>query len=502
MEVEFHGAGEVGQGLDDAVEALHLSGEDIDVALCSFAGTVACCGDFGAEEFEVNDHGVDGIFDFVAYAGGEFADGGQAPGDFEFLSELQGGLGIAQGEEGAEASGAALSVVDAVEGDLDLASVFQGDGLCDDGATAGEGLQYGCAEGGFGVEDLFDAEPDHVLLGVFGEVEEVCDGIGDHDGAVVGGEEQDAVAEGVEHLVEVGLEGGVSSLGGTNLLAEAVDGSGDADDGIVGFGAWTGEQRCGDAFGEGEVFEALADLFDGKESEIREKTGCDDGCETSETGEEERGFEPGGVGVAQEGGEYADVHDEEGLSVANEGLGTIEDAGFSEDLTGLVGDATIADGAETGAVRGLLIQSIGVGADEDDSVGIGDADVLHGGGVADDGVHDIGERGVAAEGIGDGGVEGFVGAVDGWLGSQACFDGLAGHEEDFVGENVVGGDGLFDALAEQFRDEEGGEDEYDGTGQGRERQHQLGLELHRLLRHSGGIRVFLQLVLEGFRTDT
>ena len=361
---------------------------------------------------------------------------------------MERGLGIAQGEECSQAGIAALSVVDAVEGDLDLTSVFEGDSLCVDGATAGEGLEYGCAEGGFGVKDLFDAKADHVLFGVFGEVEEVCDGIGDHDGAVVGGEEQDAVAEGIEHLVEVGLEGGVPGFGGANLLAEAVDGSGDADDGIVGFGARTGEQWCGEAFGEGEVFETLADLFDGKEGEIGEEAGSDDGCEAGKTGEEEGGFEPGGVGVAQEGGEHADVDDEEGLSVTNEGLGAIEDAGFSEDLAGLVGDASVADGTEAGAEGGLLIEGIGVGAEEDGSVGIGDADVLHGGGVADDGVHDVGERGVAAEGVGDGGVECFVGAVDGWLGSQACFDGLTGHEEDFVGEDVVGGDSLFDALAE------------------------------------------------------
>ena len=78
MEVKFHGAGEVGEGLDDAIEALHLTGEDIDVALCSFAGAVACGCYFGAKEFEVNDHGIDGIFDFVADAGGEFADGGES----------------------------------------------------------------------------------------------------------------------------------------------------------------------------------------------------------------------------------------------------------------------------------------------------------------------------------------------------------------------------------------------------------------------------------------
>ena len=124
-----------------------------------------------------------------------------------------------------------------VERDLHLAAVFKGDGVGGDLRAAIESGQHRGAERGFGKEYLFEPHADHVFdRGGFGAAagmtDEVGDRVGDHDGAAIRGEQQDAIAQGVEHLVQVGLERGVALFLAAHLAAEAVDAAGDAADGI------------------------------------------------------------------------------------------------------------------------------------------------------------------------------------------------------------------------------------------------------------------------------
>jgi len=72
-EGELDGTGEIGEGLDDAIQAVNFRTDDIDVA----AGVRVGLEDALAQQFEVNDDGVDGILDLVSDAGGEASDGGE-----------------------------------------------------------------------------------------------------------------------------------------------------------------------------------------------------------------------------------------------------------------------------------------------------------------------------------------------------------------------------------------------------------------------------------------
>ena len=98
-ELDLHGAGEVDQGLDDAVKAVNLGVNDFEVADGGCAGVA----ELGLEQLEVDDDGVDGVLDLVADAGGEAADGGHAAGEFQLRLDLLGGLEVVEGDERAQA---------------------------------------------------------------------------------------------------------------------------------------------------------------------------------------------------------------------------------------------------------------------------------------------------------------------------------------------------------------------------------------------------------------
>ena len=96
--LEIDGAGEVDQGFNHAVEAMDLRSDDIHVA----ARLGIELEDALAQNLQVDDDGVDGIFDLVGDAGGQASDGGEAARELDLIFNAADGLGIAHGEQRAD----------------------------------------------------------------------------------------------------------------------------------------------------------------------------------------------------------------------------------------------------------------------------------------------------------------------------------------------------------------------------------------------------------------
>ena len=171
--------------MDDAVEAVDFGVDDFKVAEGGRAGFT----ELGFEQFEVDDDGVDGVFDLVTDAGGEAADGGHAAGELELGLDGLDGLKIVEGEERAQAL-SRFAVVDELKGEFDAAAGFSDDDFLGQRRGGCECLAEGAAESSIGVEDLvcLEAEYGSLFAG-----EKALGGLRNENGAVVGGEQEDAV---------------------------------------------------------------------------------------------------------------------------------------------------------------------------------------------------------------------------------------------------------------------------------------------------------------------
>ena len=105
---QFHGTGEIYQHLHHAVEALDLTANYIHVP----AGGGIDLLQFLAKQLKMHHDGIDGIFDFVSYAGGKPADGRKAVGELDLVFDAAHGFGIAQGQQGADALAALLDEIE------------------------------------------------------------------------------------------------------------------------------------------------------------------------------------------------------------------------------------------------------------------------------------------------------------------------------------------------------------------------------------------------------
>ena len=340
LQLKLDRAGEIDEGLDDAIEAADLALDDVEVAQ-----RVAADLNLVPEQFQVNDDGVDGVLDFVADAGRESADRGHAARNLQLGFDLPNGFEVVDGEQSAEGmTVAGLGVVDEVEGDLDAAAGFGGDFFLDDGHAALERVAYEAAEAGVAVEDLADFSAEDAFAA---DVEEALAGAGDQDGAGVAGEEHDAVLQVGEDLVEVLAQGGEDLLDVADALAEALDLAGNLSDSVVaarrdsrsGTGSWGRHQLgfdaaqfagCGgsaSASCAASSVKALADLLDGLQSEVGHEGGDDHGDDHGQAHETERLDQPGLEGVAEKGGANADADGQEGLIVAVEAERDVVDLG-------------------------------------------------------------------------------------------------------------------------------------------------------------------------------
>ena len=198
-ETDLNRAGEVDEGLNDAVEAVNFGVDDLEVAVGSFAAFA----EFSFEQFQMNDDCVDGVLDFMADAGGEPTDGGHAAGEFQFGFDDLDGLLIMECEQSAESLSRAV-VVNEVEGDYDAMSGLGENFFLYEGESGLPGIADSSPENGVTVEDFAGVMSEDLVTV---ESEKAADGVGDEHGASVSSEEENAVLEVSEDLVEVFLEG-------------------------------------------------------------------------------------------------------------------------------------------------------------------------------------------------------------------------------------------------------------------------------------------------------
>ncbi len=83
LQLQFERAREVEKSLDDAVEAVDFGGDDLDVRVWVLPGF-----EFGVEQFEVQHHCVQRIFDFVRDAGSDAAERREFGGVIELRFQL------------------------------------------------------------------------------------------------------------------------------------------------------------------------------------------------------------------------------------------------------------------------------------------------------------------------------------------------------------------------------------------------------------------------------
>ena len=412
LELQLDRAGEIDQGLDDPVQAANLALDDVQVAQ-----RIAADLDLVPQQLKVDDDGVDGILDFVPDAGSEAADRRHAPGNLQLGLDLPNRFEVVNGEQSAERMAVArLRVVDEVERDFDPAPGLGGHLFLHDRHPAFEGVADEPAEAGRAVEDLPDLGAENPLAA---DVEEALAGAGDQHGAGVAGEEHDPVLQIGEDLIEVLAQGAEDFLDVADALAEAFDLAGDLGDrvpaatgfGVRGCGARqqlrlevrrSGRGRPpGEFLLRGQRVEALADLFDGLQREVRHESGDDHGDDHGQAHEAEGLQQPRLEGVAEKSGADPDADREEGLIVAVKTQGDVVDLGRAEDDRRM----RLATGAEDGVVgtggQDLIVEG-GVRNGNDSAVlPVHDGDVQDRRRVVDDGGEQRVEAGIAAERIGD-----------------------------------------------------------------------------------------------------
>src|SRR5262245_38499051 len=125
LELQLHGSREIEEGLHDAFEPVDLGHQNVDVRLRVEAGV-----EFGAEQFQVEHHRVERVFDFVRHSGRNAVERGKFRGEIELRLQALEGLEIAQREQRA---GGVAAIFEYLE---------RGDARLLPGAVAGEGGHF------------------------------------------------------------------------------------------------------------------------------------------------------------------------------------------------------------------------------------------------------------------------------------------------------------------------------------------------------------------------
>src|ERR1039458_56384 len=192
-----------------------------------------------AQNLEMDDDGVDGVFDLVGDAGGETSDGGQTAREFDLVANAADGFGVAHGEQGADGS-AALG--DEVEGELHPAAVLDLDLARGHILAEGEGVQHDASEAAGVVEDGFHHLAEHLPAR---EADEALGGSADQHDAAIAGEEDEPLLQGGHELIEVSLERGEDLADIVYLAAKAVDAMADGAEFIGSFRFGLGSSGLG-----------------------------------------------------------------------------------------------------------------------------------------------------------------------------------------------------------------------------------------------------------------
>ncbi len=212
----------------------------------------------------------------------------------------------------------------------------------------------------------------------------VGDGVGNHHCAPIRSKQQDAIAQRVEHLVQVRLQRGVSLFLAAHLAAEAIDSTADAANRIRPASQRVQHQRLVDqlvasriAAGESQTLQLLADRSQRTQREGGEQRRTGHGGQRSQQRKFERRAQPGFVRSAQQRRPHSDMDDQEGPAVAIKRQRDVQHLGWTENFAHLIKNAAIAHTVETVAIVRTLIHSIRIGRNHGETVGVGHADVLH-----------------------------------------------------------------------------------------------------------------------------
>jgi hypothetical protein len=385
----------------------------------------------------VHDDGVDGVLDLVADAGGEATDSGHSAGELELGLDGFGGFEVVEGEKRAQ-SLSRFSVVDELEGEFDAAAGFSDDEFLRQGSGGCEGLAESSAEQSASVEDLVgvEAENGSLLAG-----EKAPGSLGNKNGAVVGGEQKDAVLEVAENLIEVFLEGGEDFFDVAHAPAKALDLSRDSDSHVALARAFFFVEEFA---GGVEGIELPADELKGAQSEVGEQEGSDEGRSEHEAHEVACAVHVGQVLLFEESGADADIDRQEGLVVAFDGNADVEDGGRAKDLEHQLWGSGTQQVAVFAARGQRLVFVVGVGAEDGDGPAVGDVDIIDGVRVAVHRLDHILKGRIAADGLNSKSAELVrMVRVDGPVG-EAGFERPAHGEDDLVGNHAVGKVGLMD----------------------------------------------------------
>ncbi len=281
--LELDGAGEVEKGADDTVETDDFLGDDIQLRLC--LGQLRQ--DAGAEQFEAEGDGVEGVLDFVGDAAGEAADGGEAGAEVELVFDDAASHGIAEPEEG---------------GAL-------GEGVEADQEASGAGLFERCAgEQGGGEQGsdrplrrkkVVDAEAGDLCAG---EAEKPLGGLAGDDEAALAVEEEDRLLQPLDHAFNAVAQLAGPFLGAAELLAEQAEF-------FLNGGELAGGRRFGDGvrFAAADAVNGLADALEREQGDLGGERRDGDGEQEEGQGSERGAADFGQDGIAQEDGRDEDL---------------------------------------------------------------------------------------------------------------------------------------------------------------------------------------------------
>ena len=161
------------------------------------------------------------------------------------------------------------------------------------------------------------------------DLEKAARGFRDEHGAASSSEEQDAVLQVAENLIEILLQCREHLFDIAHALADLLDLGGDT---LCGMSCLGGASAFGSFAGGGPVVELHADLFHRPQRQVAQQQSRRAGLCPGEAGQRERLAKPWRIGLAQQRGASTHVDGGEGLAVALERHHHIEDLWRTEDL--------------------------------------------------------------------------------------------------------------------------------------------------------------------------
>ncbi len=138
----------------------NLRVDDLQMPHCRSASRAQ----LGAQQFQMNHDGVDGVLDLVAHTGGEPANGGHAPRKLQLRLDLFRRLQIVQGDQRAQ-SLAGVVVVDKIQLGLDAPAGLGANLFLRKGGAGVEGIAQGLAQQRGAIENLARVQAQNALLG-------------------------------------------------------------------------------------------------------------------------------------------------------------------------------------------------------------------------------------------------------------------------------------------------------------------------------------------------